>query len=480
MKLQQQRYQKLNDARQQQLLSILKTEQHVQQKHPQATAAISSSPKQVMQVAAPHDLWSSMRDHFSLTSSSHPDAVKHQLAWYLAHRWVVNMIIKNSEPYLGYVYQQTQKRGMPAEFALLPMVESGYVPFAKSSAGASGLWQIMPNTASSTGLDINWWYDGRLDAVNSTKGALDYLVQLHGGLHSWALAAAAYNDGEGGVLAALDYNKRKGLSTSYWDLPLPQQTRDYVPKLLALAEIIKNPSKYGFKLPSLTTDSNFATITLHSQIDRAQIADLAGTTEEVVHELNPGMLRWATEPHGSYSLAIPADKLSTFKINLARLANQKRLLWEYHAVSGNQSLSDIASSYHTTVAELQKVNRLDGTQLQNGQGLIVPVISNKTYATFSPGIQQSNAEVQVAQRLSRSATKTVVKPTTTVASTSTAAPASGSVDSVTANGLLNGSYDAPAGSTTAPAQQKMVQQASLSASSANNGDLKSLMKKLYE
>jgi hypothetical protein len=280
-------------------------------------------------------------------------------------------------------------------------------------------------------------------------------------------------------------------------LPLPQETKNYYPKLLALAKIISDPSKYGIKLPPLTTQPNFAVIKLHSQIDRAQIADLAGTTEEVVHELNPGMLRWATGSRGSYTLAIPTDKLATFKINLARLANQRRLLWVYHGVK-NESLSTIASNYHTTVAELMKVNHLHSTTLENGKGLLVPVFSNRTYAGFSASVQGATAQMQVAKKLS------AAKVTALPQQTPDATPA---IDSVTANGLLSDSYAnkakvqvAASHSQASPVQQpkqsavqqpqkaKLVAQkpvvaqpaAKQTALASQPDDLKTLMNKLYE
>lgn len=469
LKAQQARYQQLNDERQQALISILRSEQNLQKKHREAIATISASPKDNVALSAPTGLWSAMTDHFQLSAGTHNAAVNQQVAWYLSHKWVLNMIIKNSEPYLAYVYQQTQKRGMPAEFALLPMVESGYMPFAHSPAGAQGLWQIMPNTASSNGLKVNWWYDGRLDIVNSTNAALDDIVRLHGGLRSWELAAAAYNYGEGGVLSALDYNKRKGLPTDYWALPLPQETKNYLPKLLALAEIIRHPSKYGITLPALTTQPNFATVKLNSQIDRAQIADLADTSEDVVHQLNPGMLRWATAPHQSYELAIPTDKLATFKINLARLANQKRLLWVYHN-PGSDSLATIAKQYHTSVKELQRVNELSSDTLVQGQGIVVPIISDKTYAGIRAAVQGSTAKLAIAKSLAHADVTPLPQHKVVVTSNRY------SVDAVSATGLLNDSYKNQSTASTSTAA--VVSPAAAPQPTGN--DLKALMNKLYE
>ena len=453
---------------------------------PHVKATIPQAPQPIQTVVAGTDLWTVMRNHFTLSSKGHEAAVKKQLAWYCSHRWIVNMILKNSAPYLSYVYQQTQTRNMPAEFALLPMVESGYVPFAKSPAGASGLWQILPNTAMGTGIKMNWWYDGRLDTVEATNAALDYLTRLHEGLGSWPLAAAAYNAGEGAVIAAMDVNKRKGITTNYWSLPLANQTRHYVPKLLALAEIVKNPQQYGFELPRLSTQPNFATITLHQQIDRAQIANLAGVSTEVVHELNPGMRRFATGPHGTYTIAIPADKLATFKINLARLSDQKRLLWVYHKV-GNESLTQLAQRYHTSTALLKNVNHLHVAELAKGAGIIVPVQSNQTYAGFKSAVQPSSTQLQFAQQFTQpNHSNTVIN--------ADASALDSSIDSVSANGLLDGSYNhvteamntpvpaavpLPASTAQKSTATKVAPKASSSALSSGD-DLKALMNKLYE
>ncbi len=485
--LQEQRYQQLNDERQKELLEILKAEK----KDPNNMPGLASLTSLVGNSTNSGNLWTAMRSHFELSSHGHSQAVNKQLAWYVAHKWIVQMIIKNSEPYIGYVYQQTQQRHMPAEFALLPMVESGYVPFADSSAGAAGLWQIMPNTASSNGIKINWWYDGRLDIVHSTNAALDYLLQLKNNVTSWALAAAAYNDGEGDVLSAIDYNKRKGLSTDYWSLPLPHETREYVPKLLALAEIIRNPSRYGITLPALTTQPTFSVITLHSQLDRKQIANLTGTTKEVIHELNPGMLRWATSAHGVYDLVIPTDDLATFKINMARLADKKRLLWVYHS-SANQSLADIANQYHTTVARLTKVNDLQAQTFKSGMGLLVPIVSQKTYAGLYASVAAQMSPTHVARPLVATNKKLPVVPSapaimahatpTAIIKQPVTKASDDSINQVSATALLQDAYASKthvAGTTTQTKPLGQLAQQS-TRSGANSNDLKQLMNQLYE
>jgi soluble lytic murein transglycosylase-like protein len=273
------------------------------------------------------DLWATMARHFMLQDqiALHQKDVDRELKWFVSNKWAVKTILQNSVPYIAYVFQQTQQRGMPAEFALLPAIESGYVPEAHSHAGAEGLWQFMAPTARGKGMRIDWWYDGRRDFVTSTQAALNYLVNLHKKFKSWPLAAAAYNAGSGTIHNAIKSNQAMHKATNFWNLNLPHETENYVPKLLALSMIIANPQKYGFTLPALTTKPNVATITLHSQVDVAQAAKLAGVPREEIKELNPGMLRWATYPNHPYHLVIPADKLQTFKVNLARLSDEQRL-----------------------------------------------------------------------------------------------------------------------------------------------------------
>lgn len=368
------------------------------------------------------DLWVTMRNHFMLNKqiASHRAAVDKQLHWFEHNKWALNTMLTNAEPYIAYVYHQTQDRGMPAEFALLPMVESGYVPEAHSHAGADGLWQFMSATARGKGLHIDWWYDGRRDFVSSTRAALNYLVSLHSNFNSWSLAAAAYNAGSGTISEAIKRNSRSGLKTNYWSLHLPQETENYVPKLLALSMIIQHPKKYGITLPALTTKPNVATITLHSQVDLAQAAQLAGVSRDEVKELNPGMLRWATYPNRPYHLVIPADKLQTFKVNLARLGNQQRLTWQYHEVGSNETLASIAKKYHVNLAMLKKINGLHGNYADYGSGVLVPKITHHTYADFAVNNQVTKSQMYIANYLKHEKSGTTTSHPTMLAENKTA------------------------------------------------------------
>ncbi len=185
------------------------------------------------------------------------------------------------------------------EFALLPVVESAYEPFAYSVSRASGMWQFIPDTGARFGLKQDWWYDGRRDVIESTRAALDYLQALHDQFDGdWLLAIAAYNVGENTVQRELDYNRAHGKPTDFWHLKLPAETRAYVPKLLALKRLMAEPERYGLEFAPIPNEPYFAVIDTGSQIDLKVAAQLARTSYDELVALNPGYNRWATDPDG--------------------------------------------------------------------------------------------------------------------------------------------------------------------------------------
>lgn len=326
------------------------------------------------------NLWHVISDHFSLGDYSNRPEVRHEIIGFLSNRKILDQMLNNAVPYLYYVYQQAMQRQMPAELALLPLVESGYDPFAYSHAGATGLWQMMPGTSSIYGLDINWWYDARRDTVVSTQAALNFLRELHGLFHDWLLAAAAYDTGSGAVQAAQQFNQRNDQDTSFWSLHLSQETRSYVPRLLALAAIIKNPDYYGVKLPYIPNRPYFAAINMNSQINLVEASQFAEVPINVIHHLNPAMLRWATNPNGVYTLLIPYDKSAVFTRHLKEMTGKPHVSWQYHEIRSGETLESIAKNYHTTVDLLREVNGSTADQLTPNQGLLVPLRLHRTYS----------------------------------------------------------------------------------------------------
>ena len=222
-----------------------------------------------------NDLWVRLRQGYNLDLSVENDRIRVQRDWYARHPQYFTRVTTRSERYLHYIIEQAKKRNMPLELALLPFIESAYNPQAISSAQAAGLWQFIPSTGRNFSLRQDWWYDGRRDITASTGAALDYLTLLNGYFDGdWLLALAAYNCGEGCVGRAIKRNEALGLPTDYWNLQLPRETMNYVPKLLALAQIVDSPTAYGTVLPSLANEPYFAGVAIDQQIDLHKVAEL--------------------------------------------------------------------------------------------------------------------------------------------------------------------------------------------------------------
>ena len=265
------------------------------------------------------NIWDGLRSEFTLRHYENNPAVQEQLAFFVHNPNFLLHCTERAAPYLYYILQQVRKRHLPIEMVLLPMIESAYNPFAYSSRGAGGIWQMMPNTAAGLGIKQNAWYDGRRDVIASTKAALNYLVYLGGFFDgNWLLALAAYNTGEGNILAAIHRNIRDGKNTDFWSLPLSQQTRDYVPRLLALAIIIANPEQYPIHFPVVHSAPYLAQVDVGGQIDLTHAASLAGLSFNSLKQLNPGYNQIATDPHGPFKLILPIQNVAQFTENFAR------------------------------------------------------------------------------------------------------------------------------------------------------------------
>ena len=339
------------------------------------------------------EFWQQLRREFRLTDNHH-SAVKKRLDLYANNARQVERILRQGEPYLAYIQNEVKKRGFPGEVVLLPFIESGYDPFAYSHGRAAGLWQFIPSTGKYFGLKQDWWYDERRDIVASTNAALDYLDKLQRGFNGdWLLAVAAYNAGGGTVRNAIKRNKKAGKPTDFWHLDLPKETTGYVPKLLAISLLIKNPGHYGVKLPVIDSAPAFAIIETGTQLDLIVAADLAGMDADAFYRINPGFNRWATHPEGPHRLAIPIDKAWTFSRNLAELPASERVKWVRHKIAAGETLSHIARHYQTTVNVLKQSNDLGNSNIRAGQYLLVPVAAKDAsrYATLAKRLQYSKS-----------------------------------------------------------------------------------------
>ena len=320
-----------------------------------------------------NDLLGKLRRQFSLDPVMN-DRVQGELNWFVKNPNYLDRVFTRAQRYLPFIVDELEKRDLPLELALLPIVESAFDPFAYSHGRAAGLWQIIPGTGRRFGIRQNWWYDGRRDPVDSTLGALEYLSYLHGLMdEDWLLAIASYNSGEGNVLKAVKRNRSKSRPTDFWNLSLSRETSAYVPRLMALVELVREPAKYGITLPELVDEPQFVVADVGGQLDLALAAELAGIDLDTLYAFNAGNNRWATDPDGPHRLVMPVEVAEDFSAALDEVPVKERLRWQRHKVKNGEAISQIAERYNTTIATIQTANKLRGNTIRAGAYLMIPV-----------------------------------------------------------------------------------------------------------
>ena len=345
------------------------------------------------------DLLTRLRSRFRWEISADP-TVERERAWYARNQAYLDRVFTRGDLYLYHIVGELESRGMPAELALLPIVESAFDPFAYSHGRAAGLWQIIPGTGKRLGLAQNWWFDGRRDVLESTRAALDYLEHLHEQFDGdWLLAVAGYNSGEGNVARALKKAAAAGKPQDFWGIKsyLPAETRTYVPRLLAIAELVGDPGAFGITLPELPNEPRFAVVETGGQIDMALAAELAGMQTDALYALNPGVNRWATDPEGPHRLLLPMRQAPEFATALAALGPRERVQWTRHRVKAGETVGGIAERYQTTPAVLRQVNGFRGNTIRAGDYLMIPT-ATQSLASYTQSADSRAARQQSTTR----------------------------------------------------------------------------------
>ncbi len=354
-----------------------------------------------------NNAWSRLQAGMQMNSVMN-NRVKVQLDWFLAHRDYLNRVMKRASPILPFILDVVSEKNLPSEMALLPIVESAYQAFAYSHGRASGMWQIIPSTGKYLGLKQNWWYDGRRDIIESTHAATNYLQSLAKQFdNDWELALASYKARPGKLRTLISYNKKKCEKTDFWHLTrIRRETKDYVPKLLALKELFANPEKYQLDLLHVEDEHSYEIVELDSQIDLALAADLAGITTEELYQMNPAFNRWATAPKGPHRLLLPKENTQQFKDKLAQLPKNKRVNWVRYKIKNGDTLSQIARKYRTSTTLIKNVNKIKKSNIRAGKYLLIPT-STKSLKQYSLSKSSRLSKIKNVSRSGKKITHTV-------------------------------------------------------------------------
>lgn len=328
-----------------------------------------------------HDLWSRIRGGFAMSELNSKLVARHE-KWYADHPDYVARMTERARLYLYYITEEVERRGMPSEIALLPMVESAFNPGAYSTSRASGIWQFIPSTGKKFGMQQNWWYDGRRDVISATNGALDYLQNLHNMFGDWELALAAYNCGEGAVLRAQAHNRKRGLPTNYSSLKLLKETRNYVPKLLAIKHIVADPASFGLALQDIPNEPYFAAVATTKHIDVKLAAQLANISEDEFAALNPAHNRPVILQDTNDFILLPINKIETFQANLESYG-KPLVSWQSYQPKKGERLDKLAPRFGLSLENLKSVNGLSRRgNISTGQTLLVPLNGEESESEF--------------------------------------------------------------------------------------------------
>ena len=343
----------------------------------EVTAARQTLPEHLAhRLARPADLWGGMAHDLSW-DESHPAIDRERLVW-LEQSLLQETLSARAPVLLEWIVTEVRRRELPMELALVPIVESMLDPWAYSSQRAAGLWQITPATAAFFGVEVNWWYDGRLDLMVATDFALGYLEELYLEFDGdWLLALAAYNGGKGRITRALKNRPQSEASrlSPFWRLQLPRETARYVPKIIALSQLLRDATAFEAPWPLVMPAEKLVVTNTEGQMDLAKVTELTGLSVGELRQMNSALLRWSTPPEGPYHLLLPEHLVPDFENAVQLLDTRDKISWHRYQVAPGDSLGAIANRFNTEIQVLQATNGLEGTFIRAGDTLLIPGVS---------------------------------------------------------------------------------------------------------
>jgi membrane-bound lytic murein transglycosylase D len=351
----------------------------------------------------PH-IWERLVHSFALPECSDHEISRNWAEWYAGRPDYMARVLRRAQPWIHFITEELERRGMPGELALLPIVESAFDPFAYSSGRAMGAWQFISSTARSYGLKQNWWYDGRRDVWAATGAALDYLSYLHEMFDGdWLLALAGYNSGEHRVARQVQRNLARGKPGDFWNIRLPRETRGYVPKLLGLTCLFRDPEAYAFELPPTPDQAVILAVDPGAQADLVLVSQMSGVPIDVLFSLNPGFNRFATSPDGPWRVILPLEGARRFRERLREVNPASLMKWDQVTVQAGDTLSRLASVHHVPVSVIRTANDLDGDLIRIGQRLRLPrdeqLLVDPRYAAAATELQRLQSGLIASDRI---------------------------------------------------------------------------------
>ncbi|MEB0045991.1 MULTISPECIES: transglycosylase SLT domain-containing protein [unclassified Pseudomonas] len=359
---------------------------------------------------APQDVWERMRQGFQLQDGLGVNPrIEQQRLWFASNPSFLENAGERGSLYIHYIIERLEERNMPLELALLPVIESAYNPMAYSRSDAVGLWQFIPSTGRYYNLRQTSAYDGRRDITASTIAAMDYLTRLHDMFNGdWLLALAAYNAGEGTVSRAIERNQKLGLPTDYWNLPLPAETQAYVPKLLALSQVVLSPEAYGVNLNPIANEPYFQVVEINQRMDLSKVAAVGNIDEDELFQLNPAF-KQRTTLDGPQHLLVPTSKAQLLTASLSTMRPEELIskrplkpvfdsldsrelasLKRAYRVKRGDNLGTIAKAHNVEVKDLQHWNKLTGKNLKVGQTLVMQDTTKRSNGRASTIVAANN------------------------------------------------------------------------------------------